>query len=433
MPSGEGSALGVKDFQQSSVQDSSTFPYAALKRSENPECEESPNRIFRMRKRRNRIIAAIYFDINYVSILRKFFKMRRGVGAAHHGMIRYRSECARAAAFIDHIIAQTASTCGFEPLDVDNNIESHICQHDEQHYAALVIQFGWKLVAICAHSEAFRRACEETDRTQWSMLLGEIWRNRRSIEVFARSRNLEWRAPLLHHSSRSIYETLTHPHINLTVVGHPHHLVRMMDDSVSCPIFENKLQEHIDSPIFRAKDWPFGRRDSTMRLPADGECDLCHSKSICDCAPPSLSGCLVEIIQYPRKGFGVRALANFKKDDILDVYLGELRPSDFNGDPVYCLLQEPKTGHKTREVIISSKQYGNWTRFINHSCDPSTAFRRRTIGDRIYVTVEVIRDITIFEEITIDYGYWYFTNNNRFCLCETEVCRYTDRARRDGR
>jgi Proteins containing SET domain len=390
MSSGADFVLGMEDIQESSMREASAFPDAALKGSENPECEASPNQIFKMRKRRDKIIAAIYFDINHVSILRSFFRMRRGAGAAHHGMIRYRSECARAAAFVDHIVAQTATTCVSEPLDLDEDVKSQIRQPDEQRYVALVTQLGWRLLAICAHSEAFRRACEETDRTQWNMLLEEIWHNRRSIEVFARSRSLEWRAPLLHHRNRSIYETLTRPHIDLTVVGHPHHLVRMMDRSVSCPIFENKLQKHIDCPIFRSRNWPLGRRDPTMRIPADGECDLCYSKRVCDCAPPSLAGCLVEIVQYPRKGFGVRALANFKKDDILDLYLGELRPSNFNGDPIYCLLQEPKAGHRTRQALISSKQYGNWTRFINHSCDPSTAFRRRTIGDRIYVTVEVI-------------------------------------------
>ncbi|KAJ9196071.1 hypothetical protein DTO164E3_6261 [Paecilomyces variotii] len=427
MSSNEGSVLGTEDFQDTSIQEFTVATNGDHSRSDDSVGEPYQNRIFRMRQRRRKVLAAIYFDINHVSILRRFFRARRGAGAAHHGIVRYISECTHAASFIDRVVGQMAYAHGLEPFDLDCEIETQVRRSKERRSVALVTQLGWKLVAICAHSEAFRRACEEMDRTQWIMLLGEISQNGRSLEIFARSRSLEWRGPLLHHRTRSIYETLTRADIDLTAIGHPHHLVRMTDGRVACPTYEDKLQEHIDRYIFRSSDWPLGKRDPTTRVPADGECDLCCSRSICDCTVPSLAGDLVEIVQYGEKGIGVRALANFKRDDILGLYLGELRPRDYKHDPIYSLLQQPKVNCPGREVIISSKQYGNWTRFINHSCDPSTMFRRRTIGDRICTTVEAIRDISIFEEITVDYGEGYFAANNTLCLCKTAACRYNSR------
>ncbi|KAL1860099.1 hypothetical protein Plec18167_004204 [Paecilomyces lecythidis] len=426
MSSDELSVLETEYFRGTSVQESTVGTNEDQEWSDYDDGEIYENRITRTKKRRRKILAAIYFDINHVSILRRFFRARRGAGAAHHGIVRYKAECAHTANFIDHVVAQTAIAHGFEPFDLDCEIETQIHRSKDPRSVVLVTQLGWKLLAICAHSEAFRRACKEMGRTQWSMLLGEISQNRRSLEVFARSRSLEWRGPLLHLRTRSIYETLVRADIDLAAVGHPHHLVRMADGRVACPTYEDKLQENIEQSIFRSSDWPLSRRDPTMRVPADGECDLCFSKNICDCTVPSLAGDLVELVEYRGKGVGVRALANFKSDDILGLYLGELRPREYKGDPIYSLLQQPKMRFPGREAIISSKQYGNWTRFINHSCDPCTMFRRRTVGDRIYTTIEAVRDISIFEEITVDYGKGYFTANKMLCLCRTAACRYNN-------
>lgn len=54
-------------------------------------------------------------------------------------------------------------------------------------------------------------------------------------------------------------------------------------------------------------------------------------------------------------------------------------------------------------------RYGNWTRFVNHSCkDQSVAFTEKTIGDRTLPAVVAERDIDMFQELTISYGkhYW---------------------------
>lgn len=75
-------------------------------------------------------------------------------------------------------------------------------------------------------------------------------------------------------------------------------------------------------------------------------------------------------------------------------------------------------------ALISAKRYGNWTRFINHSCDSSTVFRLRTIGGRERVMVEAVRDIDVFEEVSVDYGAKYW-GNGRFCECGLEGCAFS--------
>jgi SET domain-containing protein len=137
---------------------------------------------------------------------------------------------------------------------------------------------------------------------------------------------------------------------------------------------------------------------------------------------------LVELIQYPIKGAGIRALASFKAGAVLGEYLGEVVP---NGrkctDDIYALSQVgfqamSSTGIPNPKPLATttSAYLGNWTRFINHHCEANCVFVPVMVDDRVTTVVEATQDISIFDEITVNYGPQYW--RQRFCYCGSKNC-----------
>ena len=118
----------------------------------------------------------------------------------------------------------------------------------------------------------------------------------------------------------------------------------------------------------------------------------------------------------------MRALQEIPAGSILDEYLGEVYPYCYNGDPVYTLEYSPP-GRRRDEpalAVVSARRFGNWTRFINHSCDATAVFSIVTLGGRHRSVVKAVRDIGVFEEVTVDYGVGYWRNKR--CECGAVGC-----------
>jgi hypothetical protein len=82
-------------------------------------------------------------------------------------------------------------------------------------------------------------------------------------------------------------------------------------------------------------------------------------------------------------------------------------------------------------VMIDASRKGNWTRFINHSCEPYTEFRMRRVGNMRIMVVEAIRDIPEGVELSVNYGTGYYgVDTPRKCGCGSERC--VSRLRMDG-
>lgn len=363
------------------------------------------------------IVAAIYSSINEVCRARRFHLSNPAAATI------YGSECQGASTLIDRVVAHVLDPGMITEAGL--SIEEEHEQRESQRLSLFVSRLGWKLIAICAHAEAFRRACKEAEGLVWSGVVDQIDGNRSSFEIFARTRNLDWRGPLLMHS-RYLFRDLQRefaPYRKL-YHEHPHHYVRTTDRELRWPIYENHRQRHIDGCIFDPNDWKGKQNkegrvvDPTRRCVEDGVCELCFRDGKCACRPDSHAGQLVELREYPIRGIGVRALANFKKGDILDEFVGLIKPTGYD-DPKYAVTIDSKRKPEDG-VFISPKRFGNWTRFLNHSCDAAAEFKRMTVGDRVVITVIATRDIFLFEEITVNYGedYWAF----RECQCGASSC-----------
>lgn len=122
----------------------------------------------------------------------------------------------------------------------------------------------------------------------------------------------------------------------------------------------------------------------------------------------------------------MRALANFKRHDILGEYVGIVAPLKSGLiDDVYSMTMcafDPATGKVEDVANIFPRKFGNWTRFLNHSCSPATNFIWGLVGDQVITTIRAVRDISIFEEITVDYGENYWSDPDYYCLCGSANC-----------
>jgi SET domain-containing protein len=78
-------------------------------------------------------------------------------------------------------------------------------------------------------------------------------------------------------------------------------------------------------------------------------------------------------------------------------------------------------------AYIAPAHQGNWTRFMNHSCDSNVNFRHTVVGKYATTVIEAKRDIAIFEEITANYGKNYWAAAGRICKCGSGGCIHRER------
>ncbi|PYH88329.1 SET domain-containing protein, partial [Aspergillus ellipticus CBS 707.79] len=297
-------------------------------------------------------------------------------------------------------------------------------QEESSRLPDLISKLGWRVLAICSQSQAFRAMCRDPDQKLWEKVFAKLHEYSFNVEVLARNTGMDWRGLLSAHADLEI------PGLNDGLAplddlsqGKTHDIV--VDPATRTtrePVFNNRRQVIIDDYIFKTGDWHVGQPNPALRAGNDyGECDLCGSAEDCDCAVHRFPGEMIQLVDTGTMGVGVRTLIGFKKGDILGEFLGRLFPPHYAGDPVYALKMLSKTGVPPGTVaMISPRRLGNWTRFINHSCEPSMEFGMRTIGKRATMTLEPIRNIHAFEELTIDYGADYWQDLE--CQCGTPRC-----------
>ncbi|KAJ5146060.1 uncharacterized protein N7515_000624 [Penicillium bovifimosum] len=308
---------------------------------------------------------------------------------------------------------------------------------DGRRFLKSVHELGWKMFAICIHSEAFRRCFEGSTDRVWGFLCQKINENSLSIALYTHNYVMKWRDVLVAYQHDSLPGLPDmKPVIGTRMqwkVDHPHHTVITLDNNLREPKYKGKLQKHIDESIFDPLRWAsYGQAtDPTLRRPAPGDpnaaykakigssCVLCKSEVSCNCRLEDRAGEFVELREYPNKGTGVRALTDFKEGDILGVYVGELLP--VASDTVYPLTQRNDCFRGQNLCVVSSHEFGNWTRYLNHSCEPSAGFSVRTIGPRVVAIVEAVRYIKAFEEITIHYGANYWAGKKDTAI-DLELC-----------
>lgn len=77
----------------------------------------------------------------------------------------------------------------------------------------------------------------------------------------------------------------------------------------------------------------------------------------------------------------------------------------------------PAYDTETYTVMIDAKHCGNWTRFVNSSCDPNLALSAEQVGKIRVMVFKPLRKITAGEELTFYYGREFFRCRGLQCRC----------------
>jgi len=116
----------------------------------------------------------------------------------------------------------------------------------------------------------------------------------------------------------------------------------------------------------------------------------------------------IEIVQTEKKGFGLRAAADLRKDTFIYEYLGDVvsQPSFLKRMRQYA---EEGIRHfyfmmLQKDEFIDATKRGGIGRFANHSCNPNCYVAKWTVGHHVRMGIFANRNIKKNEELTFNYN-----------------------------
>ncbi|XP_048186238.1 histone-lysine N-methyltransferase NSD3 isoform X3 [Perognathus longimembris pacificus] len=133
-----------------------------------------------------------------------------------------------------------------------------------------------------------------------------------------------------------------------------------------------------------------------------------------------------EVIKTERRGWGLRTKRSIKKGEFVNEYVGELI------DEEECRLRI-KRAHEnsvtnfymltvTKDRIIDAGPKGNYSRFMNHSCNPNCETQKWTVNGDVRVGLFALCDIPAGMELTFNYNLDCLGNGRTACHCGADNC-----------
>ena len=378
-----------------------------------------------------------------------------------------------ALAYSDHsstpIASGFMSVCRRKVLNTSTATKNpNLHQYDAftgKRFAAFLKQAKCTLLCILAHSPTFRTAAFTLRPSPWAQLFQTTTENAASLETFAKVRGIPSSLLLTH-----ITDSILPSHL-----PSPPPTSRSFCGSYRCnkpihhsPPLPNPTHHSIPSTLYTPLLFPSPASppypptrpfptDPTLRATNPSTpCISCTSTTRCACTVPTSSFIaqpLTELRRYGRKGVGVRALQRIRAGSVLGEYVGVLMPkgrggedgvygfevpgdgeygsnSESDGGDVEPGREGSSTGHRHNSgngngegiAIISAARYGNWTRYINHSCAANCYFWYAPLGRTWRVFVVAGREVQWGEEVTVGYGRGYWRGREGGCFCGEVGC-----------
>lgn len=123
------------------------------------------------------------------------------------------------------------------------------------------------------------------------------------------------------------------------------------------------------------------------------------------------------------KGFGLRTKTLIPKDSFVIEYVGEVmsktkyETSNTGRASIYGMELE-------KGYVINGRNKGNYSRYINHSCDPNCYSEKRIVKQYPCVGIFALRNIEPNEELTINYRARITDENDNSvkCKCKSNNC-----------
>jgi euchromatic histone-lysine N-methyltransferase len=145
-----------------------------------------------------------------------------------------------------------------------------------------------------------------------------------------------------------------------------------------------------------------------------------------------------ELFKTTDKGWGIRTLRLIPKGSFVCEYVGEIitdMEADRREDDSFLFDLENRVcrnANDTDVYCIDAKFYGNFARFINHSCNPNLT-SVKVFADHQDLRFPRIaffanKDIAGDEELSFDYGekFWIAKYKSFSCLCGSSDCKYSE-------
>uniref|UniRef100_A0AC34FZR3 Histone-lysine N-methyltransferase n=1 Tax=Panagrolaimus sp. ES5 TaxID=591445 RepID=A0AC34FZR3_9BILA len=126
------------------------------------------------------------------------------------------------------------------------------------------------------------------------------------------------------------------------------------------------------------------------------------------------------------KGWGIRAVKPIHSGDFIVEYVGEVVDS---WEMAKRQKKYTKNNHKHHYMmslrngaVIDATTCGNFSRFVNHSCDPNAETQKWVVSREIRIGFFAKKEIAAGEEIVFDYAFERFGKEAQQCYCGSENC-----------
>ncbi|XP_078530500.1 uncharacterized protein LOC144817653 isoform X2 [Lissotriton helveticus] len=132
------------------------------------------------------------------------------------------------------------------------------------------------------------------------------------------------------------------------------------------------------------------------------------------------------VIRTKGKGWGLMATRDIRKGEFVNEYVGEVineeeclarikRGQEENARHFYMLTID-------KDHIIDAGRKGNYSRFMNHSCQPNCETQKWTVYGSTRVGLFALCDIPAGVELTYNYNLECIGNNKAVCRCGAPNC-----------
>ncbi|CAN9502627.1 unnamed protein product [Ophioblennius macclurei] len=133
-----------------------------------------------------------------------------------------------------------------------------------------------------------------------------------------------------------------------------------------------------------------------------------------------------KIVKTPGKGWGLISLRDIKKGEFVNEYIGELIDDEECRARIKFAHENNITDFYMltidKDRIIDAGPKGNYSRFMNHSCQPNCETQKWTVNGDTRVGLFAVCDIPAGTELTFNYNLDCLGNEKTVCHCGAPNC-----------
>ncbi|KAH7018925.1 hypothetical protein EDB80DRAFT_745984 [Ilyonectria destructans] len=131
------------------------------------------------------------------------------------------------------------------------------------------------------------------------------------------------------------------------------------------------------------------------------------------------------VVPSDNMGDGVQASQRYDAGDLVGEFVGELAPLDHYDDGYAAELHRydlASSGRGVAACTIHPRHYGNWSRKVNHACEPNACLESMKVSGGWRVMIKAVKVIEPGSWVEVDYGRSYWSQSPEACRCGIERC-----------